>query len=127
MSSQYDNNHVGIQEVENLRKHMSDEAIKTRLSSEAMAIQVKVNSGSVKLEQSHIDRLKTLEVAQTYVSTGDISNSTARAKLINAQKGLSATGQSLMSTVWQKQLDSQQKAKPKTPSAGFTVQLGRTS
>lgn len=127
MSFRYNPEHPGIQMVEKMRERMPDEDIRTQLSKESTALQQRVNSGSDRLEQSHIDRLKLLEVAQTYAGTADISNPTARAKLINVQQGLSATGNALMSTQWQRILDNSAKPKPKTPDGSFTVKIGRTT
>lgn len=125
--SRYDPQHPGIQMVEKMRERMPDEDIKTQLSKESAALQVRVNSGNSRLDQDQIDRLKLLEVAQTYVGVADIRNPTAQAKLVNVQQGLSATGNALMSTQWQRMLDNSAKPQQRTPDGSFTVKIGRTT
>lgn len=109
MSTRYDPQHPGIVMAEKLLQQIPYEAAQQRVSEEAMALQERVNSGRDILEQSHIDRLKELEVARTYLRITDISNPMARHKLENVQKGLSPTGTALMSKTWQRLLDDKQK------------------
>lgn len=122
----YDSNHPGILEVERLRQHMPDENIHTRIDNEATALQERLHSGREILAQSHIDRLRVLEVARTYVGVHDIMNPVAQNKLVNVQKGLNATGQALLSAQWQRILDDAPRAKEKTSPGITKVQLGRT-
>ena len=105
-----DFSHPGIQLVENMRKQgMIDNKINVNLSEQQSGIQRRcmqaIQSGMVPDEED-ARLLHKLEVALTYVGAYDINNPTAKAKIINALNGKSATGNSLMSTFITRQIES---------------------
>ena len=107
-----DFNHPGIQLIENMRKQgMIDNKIHVNLSEQQSGIQRRcmqaIQSGMIP-NKDDAKLLHKLEVALTYVGAYDIDNPVAKSKIINALNGKSATGNSLMSTMISRQIESRQ-------------------
>lgn len=132
-----DSNHAGIQMVNRMRSAgQFDEDIRNEISRHETALQQRVNGQIIGKTMAHvptedeIEKLRTLEVARTYVDAEDMSKRDSLEKVAKAQHGISPShGGKSMSGTWQQMRDDHLAAK--APSAAkpgeFKVGIGRLS